>query len=248
MSKESDNIDYQETLNVSRAHAVSREKGEPVARREPLSLWVIVGFSVVMLLGAGYLGAYVSGFDQQAYFLPGYQPIEPKGDGPGVGEDAGSWLEKWVKSGKGVYGGKGACIGCHQASGGGAAGQFPPLVGSEYVVEGDKQLIAILLHGLGGPIVVKGVPYNGQMPPQGAALSDKEIAQVATYIRQEWGNDAPFVTEAAVAKVREETSGQVGSYTADSLAEIDPAANADVPAVDPLTGQSEGEPEGEPAA
>jgi mono/diheme cytochrome c family protein len=100
------------------------------------------------------------------------------------------------------------CAVCHQGSGMGVAGQFPPLVASEWVVGGDwvgdNHLVKILLAGMQGPVQVKGQSYNNAMPPW-AQLKDSEIAGILTYIRSEWGNNAPAISEEFVAKVRDST-------------------------------------------
>ena len=81
------------------------------------------------------------------------------------------------------------CAACHQATGAGLPGVFPPLDGSEWVQGKPVVLANILLHGIEGELEVHGTTYNGQMPafPQ---LSDAELAGVASYIRSDWGNSA----------------------------------------------------------
>lgn len=110
-----------------------------------------------------------------------------------------------------------ACVGCHQADGNGLPGQFPPLVGSEYVVSEDPTMpTKILLTGLVGPITVKGNEYNGNMAAYGPGLKDHEIAGLVTYIRKNWGNEASEVTADQVAAVRAEI-GDRGPWTAEEL-------------------------------
>ncbi|MCU0622659.1 MAG: cytochrome c [Gemmatimonadaceae bacterium] len=99
------------------------------------------------------------------------------------------------------------CAACHQANGAGVAGVFPPLAGSEWVTESPTRLVQILLHGIRGPIDVKGVTYNGLMPPW-RSLSDDELAALATYVRASWGNGADAVTAATVAEQRAATEGR----------------------------------------
>ena len=91
------------------------------------------------------------------------------------------------------------CAGCHQPTGTGVAGNFPPLAGSEWVTGDKKKLIGVLLNGLNGKVTVKGQSYNNVMPPWKGTLTNKQIADVATYIRNAWGNKADPVTEAEVA-------------------------------------------------
>ena len=98
-----------------------------------------------------------------------------------------------------VYAGK--CAACHQASGAGLPGVFPPLAASPWVTESDARLVQILLHGIQGPIEVLGKTYNGLMPPW-KSLSDAEIAAVATYIRSSFGNQASPITADFVAAQR----------------------------------------------
>jgi mono/diheme cytochrome c family protein len=115
------------------------------------------------------------------------------------------------------------CVACHQMGGTGLAGLYPPLVGSEWVTEGEARLVRILLHGLKGPIEVAGVAYPGTipMPAFGAGTaynwSDDKIAYVLTYIRAEWGNAASEISVETVTAIREATVNQVGEYTAEEL-------------------------------
>ncbi len=98
-----------------------------------------------------------------------------------------------------VYGAN--CAGCHQASGMGTAGVFPPLAGSEYVNGDTKRLGHILLYGLSGKINVKGTGYNGLMPAWKGQLSNTDIANVLTYIRSTWGNKSPAYAESELAGI-----------------------------------------------
>jgi len=84
-----------------------------------------------------------------------------------------------------------ACAACHQATGQGIPGVFPPLAGSEWVLGPVENLIKIQLRGLQGEITVKGVKYNSVMPPN-AAMSDDQIAEVlATAPKEEPKVDTP---------------------------------------------------------
>jgi putative membrane-bound dehydrogenase-like protein len=96
------------------------------------------------------------------------------------------------------------CIACHGPEGLGTPGAFPPLAGSDWPT-GDPTLpIKIVLHGMQGEVEVNGEKYNNIMAPLGN-LPDQEIADVLTYVRQSWGNDAGPVNAATVKKVRAET-------------------------------------------
>jgi mono/diheme cytochrome c family protein len=93
------------------------------------------------------------------------------------------------------------CVACHQATGQGLAGVFPPLVGSRWVLQNDARLVQILLYGINGAIEVRGQTYAGVMPAF-AQLSDGEIAAVLTHVRTTWGNDAAAISPAMVAQGR----------------------------------------------
>jgi mono/diheme cytochrome c family protein len=121
--------------------------------------------------------------------------------------------------GKSVY--SRTCAVCHQTTGLGMPGVFPPLVGSEWVlsegVHTPPQIIRIVLHGVLGPISVKGETYSSVMAPLGTALGDEEVAAVLTYIRNEWGNVAPPILADQVAQVREENKGRTEPWTQEQL-------------------------------
>jgi mono/diheme cytochrome c family protein len=93
------------------------------------------------------------------------------------------------------------CLACHMADGSGVPGMHPPLAKTDWVTGDKERLIRITIQGLSGKIEVNGRVYNSVMPPNGH-LSNREIADVLTYIRQDFGNDASEVTEEEVQKVR----------------------------------------------
>lgn len=116
---------------------------------------------------------------------------EAEADGeaaPAAQAAEGVWDEEL---GAQVYGAN--CASCHQASGQGIPGAFPPLAGHvpELVTPdgGRTYLIDTLLYGLQGQIRVSGQTYNGVMPAWGQ-LSDEQIAAVANYVSHEWDNAA----------------------------------------------------------
>ncbi len=93
------------------------------------------------------------------------------------------------------------CSSCHQPSGKGVPGTFPPLAGNPTVTGDSTAVIHIVRYGLNGSISVAGTSYNGMMPAWGQSLSNADIASVVTYIRSAWGNKAGAVTESQVAGV-----------------------------------------------
>jgi mono/diheme cytochrome c family protein len=85
------------------------------------------------------------------------------------------------------------CSGCHQSSGKGIPGGFPPLAGHAPEVltqEGHAYLVRLVLFGLAGAIEVDGTSYSGNMPSWSDSLRDDEIAAVINQVLTDWGNDA----------------------------------------------------------
>src|ERR1019366_656371 len=96
---------------------------------------------------------------------------------------------------------KAVCITCHQESGMGMPGIYPPLAGSEWVNGSADRVIRIVLYGLKGDFHVQGKEFNaaampvfGQVPGSAYNWSDEKVAAVLTYVRQEWGNKAGAVS------------------------------------------------------
>lgn len=93
------------------------------------------------------------------------------------------------------------CLVCHQASGSGVPGMFPPLKKGSWVGKDPKELVLIITKGLSGKVEVNGEVYKSAMPPQ-AQLTDKEIADVLSYVRSDFGNSFKPVDVELVKKVR----------------------------------------------
>lgn len=109
------------------------------------------------------------------------------------------------------------CAACHQASGLGMPGAYPPLAGSEWLVNNPEVPIRIVLHGLQGPITVKGASFNNAMTPFADQLSDAEVAAILSYERSSWGNSASAVTAEQVKSVRDATKSQTTPWKPDDL-------------------------------
>lgn len=105
------------------------------------------------------------------------------------------------------------CSTCHQANGQGIPGTYPPLAGSHIATGAPEIPIAIVLHGMSGPITVEGKTYNNLMTAWGPMFNDVQVAAVLTYVRSQWGNSAPPVTAAQVAAVRAKTSARTTPWT-----------------------------------
>ncbi|NBC81984.1 MAG: c-type cytochrome [Bacteroidetes bacterium] len=96
------------------------------------------------------------------------------------------------------------CLACHQTDGSGVPGLYPPLQNTDWVTENKERLISIVINGLQGEIVVNGETYNNVMPGN-PYLSDQEIANVLSYIRVNFENNAGPVTPAEVRAVRQQS-------------------------------------------
>src|SRR5690554_2157910 len=107
--------------------------------------------------------------------------------------------EESIIAGKQLY--MQACFACHQADGEGIANAFPPVANSDYLNADEDSAIDILLRGLRGEITVNGKTYNSVMPAQ--QLSDSEIANVLTYVYNNWNNKGTVVTPEMVKNRRE---------------------------------------------
>lgn len=93
------------------------------------------------------------------------------------------------------------CAACHQPTGEGIRGIFPPLAHSDYLMADKARSIRIALQGTSGPITVNGLEYQGVMPPL-PGLDDQKIADILTFVRGSWSNTGDAVTPAEVSDVR----------------------------------------------
>jgi mono/diheme cytochrome c family protein len=97
-----------------------------------------------------------------------------------------------------------ACIACHEADGSGAPRIYPPLPGNANLQATDpSSTLRIILDGA-QTVTTPRAPNTGSMPAYAKQLSDQEIADVANYMRNSWGNVASPVTPAQVRKARRE--------------------------------------------
>ena len=172
----------------SPARSQTREHGDPTERSQPVPLFAAAGMLAVLLFGAGYI-----------LFS----------DPPGAPElgDRRTLADLQARGGKpaGAVDGRQLfstnCVACHQPTGKGLPGVFPPLDGSEWVL-GDERIVAnILLHGIDGEISVAGTTYKGSMPAF-KQLGDAELAAVASHVRAEWSNKAPALTREVFERER----------------------------------------------
>lgn len=164
------------------------------------------GSSYYLELHSGGFNAKVAQPYPSVAFLKAYPPY-------GAADDP-------ISAGKRVY--ETYCQICHQPTGMGLPGQFPPLAGSEWVLEGKPdRIIRIVLNGLSGPIEVKGTVYNGAMFAfKDMPLKDEDIANVLTYVRNTWGNKAPEVKPEQVKPIRGEVSSRALPWTSVELLKV----------------------------
>ncbi len=105
--------------------------------------------------------------------------------------------QRYITEGTLVY--QNNCANCHQTDGKGLAALYPPIAGSDYLADKEK-VICLIKYGMEGPITVNGKRYNRPMPAQ-LQLSDLEVAEIVTYIYNEWGGENSLTSAKAVAPV-----------------------------------------------
>ena len=214
--------------HIQDVHAqLMREKEEPQEGFSPVPIFLMFIFAALCFWGGVYLVEHSGGYRWDAYS----PDFNPSAGAPKPVEIA--LFDRGAK----VY--RNQCAQCHQADGNGVLGVYPPLVASNWVTGHPQVVSRILINGLNGPILVKGSNYNGNMPAfgsSGLALSDKDIAGVITYIRQEWGNSASEVTEATIAEYSDLYAGRSVPWQAADLKEgLDPIPELISPMVEELT-------------
>jgi mono/diheme cytochrome c family protein len=181
-----------------------REKEDPNESNRPLPWFLVMSLGAMAMWGAFYIYSTPSGEDSAFGDQRTVASLRP----PVVLAGAAAAVD-----GKQLYGAK--CAACHQGSGLGVAGVFPPLAASEWVTGDEKILANILLHGVNGEMVVKGNTYKGAMPAW-KSLSDDELAAVLTYIRSDWGNAALPLKAETIASQRELTKARTEPYAGGS--------------------------------
>jgi mono/diheme cytochrome c family protein len=134
------------------------------------------------------------------------QPGKPAGTiaaKPAASSTAGAGgLKASLDRGKEVY--LQQCLACHQADAGGVPNMNPPLIKTKWVLGDKTTLVQIVLNGLTGEIEVDGDSYHNVMAPH-RELSDQQIADVLTYVRNNFGNKAKAIAPAEVKAIRAKT-------------------------------------------
>ena len=173
-----------------------------IAAKQPLDDWTS---NAVKTAGARLGGIIEPEVEENP--LP---PIPPHLDEDG---------KKQFINGHKVYFRDAHCSTCHQPDGKGIDPAFPPLTNSEWVYGDPERLIKLTLHGLMGPFELHGKKYDGKVPmtPFGGILNDTDTADVLTYIRNHFENQAAPIKPEQVAKVRAATKDRKMLYHTDEL-------------------------------
>jgi mono/diheme cytochrome c family protein len=180
------------------------EEDQPVPEPDtgPIPVWLFGVIGVGVFWAGAYLFSFSGGFSSEVF---DFQPKFGVVGGPQSAPDP-----KVV--GKALFSAN--CITCHQANGLGVPGQYPPLAGSEVELgDATNHLIAIVLKGLQGPVVIKGLPFNNSMQAWEGQYTDQQLAAILTYVRSDWGNNAPPITADMVKQIRAEFKDRKDQWT-----------------------------------
>lgn len=128
--------------------------------------------------------------------IPGYNEVPVTMAESVISEEK---TDEALLPGKKVY--ETYCAACHMMSGNGAPGMNPPLVDTEWVLGDKERLINVVLNGMNEPVKIKGEIYQNIMASH-SFLTDQQIADVLSYVRNSWGNKASYVTADEVTRVR----------------------------------------------
>ena len=192
-------------MSQNEHRAQRREAPEPQEGDRGVPKLVIAWIVVLLLWGTGYyiwqIGKPMLGGDSRS--VPEQVVANAEGGANDRAIDGGA-----------IYNAQ--CSACHQATGLGIPGAFPPLAGSEWLLADPAIAVAIVHDGLQGAIDVAGSSYVGVMPKFGGNLSNAEIAAVLTHVRNEWGNDAPAVETLLVGE-HAERFGERGAWSEKEL-------------------------------
>jgi mono/diheme cytochrome c family protein len=207
-----------EDSDLQKVHTqLIREKEEPTENFSPMPLFLVAVFMILAFWAGVYIVHYSGDFGPFHY----NETVKA-----GAAEDTGPREVDMMALGKRIYNQN--CVACHQSSGLGLPGVYPPLVASDWLMDNPERLIKVVLAGLAGPVVVNGNEYNNAMTAFGR-LSDQQIAAVLTWLRTdpEHKNDSYPVSEELVAQVR-----------ADYGARAEPWSQAELEAIHgPVVGQ-----------
>lgn len=109
-------------------------------------------------------------------------------------------LKQYYVDGQALY--KLHCANCHQDNGQGLAGLYPPIAGSDFLEKNKELILCSMRNGLKDTIVVNGKSFHQAMPAN-TQLQALDVAEIATYIYNEWGNEKTITEVKYVQKVLE---------------------------------------------
>ncbi|MDF1798912.1 MAG: copper-containing nitrite reductase [Planctomycetota bacterium] len=170
--------------------------------------FIMVDHSIFRAFNKGALGMLTVGGAEDTLVYSGKQDdriYQPEGGAvqvmPGKGVAAAPatrTLEERLALGERAY--QANCMACHQTNGQGIPSAFPPLAKSDYLMADKARSIQTVIKGLSGPIEVNGKAFDSVMPMLN--LSDDDVANVLTYVRNSWGNQGDMVTVNEVQAAR----------------------------------------------
>jgi mono/diheme cytochrome c family protein len=181
---------------------LSGEISWPEMGDAPLPRWLMGLIGLAIFWAGAYLFSFSGGFSGDVF---DYQPKY------GVVGGAAAPADPRV-IGKALFSAN--CVTCHQATGLGVEGQYPPIAGSEFVNgPANNRLIAIVLKGLQGPVQVAGKSVNNSMQAWEGQYTDQQLAAILTYERSDFGNHAPPIPPEAVKQMREQLKSRTEQWT-----------------------------------
>ena len=121
-----------------------------------------------------------------------------KTDTPKTLPDGSPKFQQYYVHGEELY--QRYCSNCHQKNGTGLARLYPPVAASDYVDKNKDAVICLIRSGKSGPLIVNGISFNKVMQPI-PALTDIEIAEIATYLYNTWNRHEGIVEVQRVSKV-----------------------------------------------
>lgn len=185
-----------ENLLTAHEPAAAKKTGGEAGRYRLMPLALLFIFSGLIFYGATYLNHFSGDYSAEV-FNETAKPVK-----------GGAAAQKMDPLVLGKRNFDQVCATCHQATGMGVEGIYPPLAGSEWVNGNPERLIRVVVYGLKGPLIVEGKTYGaaampafGKVPGSGYNWNNDRIAAVLTYIRQQWGNKADPISPEQVAAV-----------------------------------------------
>lgn len=184
--------DLEESTNVAEQHeavirasaAAAREQQLRENGLEPVSIWIFIAGSIVAIIAGSVLFSSNNLFAYDEFVKANYVQAEEVGGPKPIPQ--GEAEAVYMSIGAGIYK---KCMGCHQPDGKGNA-IYPPLAGSEYVIDSPVTSLMAIMHGLEGPITVAGKTYSGvNMDPQLSKDTENlEMAALVYYLQNSFGN------------------------------------------------------------